>query len=82
MFKEEFLKQILVTSCTKYARTKILGEIFPSIKNGLFLSNGKEHAWQRKMLNPAFSYASVLEYLTPFNENVDNLIMVCRPIFY
>lgn len=75
------MKQILVTNCTKYDRTPVLGEIFPSIKNGLFLSAGKEHAWQRKMLNPAFSYASVLEFLTTFDKNVDNLIMVCTILY-
>ena len=40
------------------------------------MSNGKEHAWQRKMLNPAFSYAN-LKGMVPFMKTAaDDLVQV------
>jgi len=40
----------------------------------LFLANGKEHAWQRKLLNPVFSHSSILEFVKTFDSNIENLI--------
>jgi len=42
----------------------------------LFLANGKEHAWQRKLLNPVFSHSSILEFVKTFDSNIENLIKV------
>ena len=70
------MKKVLVSNCLKYQRGKLIGEIFPKMKNGLFLSRGKEHAWQRKVLNPFFSSTSVLEYVQTFDTNTENLIKV------
>ena len=40
------------------------------------MTNGKEHAWQRKMLNPAFSFSSLMSFVEVFDANTDNLIKV------
>ena len=76
IFKEEYVKKVQVSNCLKYERSDILGELFPMIKNGLFMANGKEHAWQRKLLNPVFSQSSVLEFVKTFDSAIENLIKV------
>ena len=76
IFKEEFLKKILVTNSKKYLRASVIPNTFPTIANGLFASNGKEHAWQRKLINPIFSYSSVLGFVKAFDTNTANLIKV------
>ena len=70
------MKKILVSHCMKYQRGPLLGDIFPKMKTGLFLANGKEHAWQRKLLSPLFSHSSVLEFVKTFDQNTENLIKV------
>ena len=77
IFKEDFIKQVLVRNCTKYGRSKLIAGVFPQAKKGILLVNGKEHAWQRKMLNPSFSFSSLLPFLDVFDANADSLIQVC-----
>ncbi|XP_065071289.1 uncharacterized protein LOC135695975 [Rhopilema esculentum] len=74
VFREEFLKKILVKNCTKYGRPTNLSKVFPKIAKGVFIVNGKEHAWQRKMLNPAFSFSSLMAFVEVFDANTNNLI--------
>ncbi len=80
IFSEKFIKQVLITNCYKYGNAGVAVSFFPSIKGGLFDANGKEHAWQRKMLNPAFSYSSVNDFLSVFDESATNLVQV-SPVF-
>ena len=77
ILREDFIKQVLVTKCTKYGRPKVLESVFPKMGKGIFLVNGKEHAWQRKMLNPSFSFSSLLSFVEIFDANTNNLIKVC-----
>lgn len=70
------MKKILVTNHVKYKKPGLLAEIFPNIRNGLFMSNGKDHALQRKLLNPVFSYSSIIGFVNVFDSNTDNLIQV------
>jgi len=74
IFKEEYVRKVLVSNCMKYERGQLLGDIFPKTETGMFLANGKEHAWQRKILTPVFTHASVLEFVKTFDENTENLI--------
>ncbi|XP_065071287.1 cytochrome P450 4A5-like [Rhopilema esculentum] len=74
IFKEDFIKQVLVRNCTKYGRSKLLAGVFPQVKKGILLVNGKEHAWQRKMLNPSFSFSSLLPFVDVFDANADSLV--------
>ena len=64
-------------NCTKYGRPTNLSKVFPKIAKGVFIVNGKEHAWQRKMLNPAFSFSSLMGFVEVFDANTNNLIKVC-----
>ncbi|XP_065071288.1 cytochrome P450 4F4-like [Rhopilema esculentum] len=74
ILREDFIKQVLVTKCTKYGRPKVLQSVFPKMEKGVFMVNGKEHAWQRKMLNPSFSFSSLLSFVEIFDANTNNLI--------
>ena len=70
------IKQILVSESTKFHRPEFLREILNFTGRTLFSTNGKEHAMQRKMLNPAFSYGNVLKFLPLFNEKAKQLVQV------
>jgi len=61
----ELVKQVLVTNCYKYLRPSLVRLLIPSLGNSLLTSNGKDHAWLRKMINPAFSYTN-LKGMVPF----------------
>lgn len=61
----ELIKQVLVTNCYKYLRPSLLRFLVPPLGNSLLTSNGKDHAWQHKIINPAFSYAN-LKGMVPF----------------
>ena len=72
----DLVKQVLVTNCYKYLRPPNIWFIIPPLGNSLFMSNGKEHAWQRKMLNPGFSYGN-LKGMVPFMKTAaDDLVQV------
>ena len=48
----------------------------PSIGNGLFSSNGKDHTLQRKMIIPAFHYSNLGQMVNDFCEVSNSLITV------
>ena len=76
VFKPEYVKQILVSNNHKYYRPGVVKDVIPSLGNGLFTSNGKEHAWQRKMIHPAFSYGVIKAFVPVFDKNTDILLEV------
>jgi len=50
--------------------------MIPPLGNSLVTANGRDHAWQRKMLTPAFSYAN-LKGMVPFMKTAaDDLVQV------
>ena len=72
----DLVQEVLVTHYYKYSKPGFLQLLIPPLGNSLLTSNGKEHAWQRKMLNPAFSYAH-LKGMVPFMKTAgDNLVQV------
>ena len=72
----DLVKQVLVTSCYKYNRPEGFRDLIPPLGNSLMTCNGKEHTWQRKMLNPAFSYGH-LKGMVPFMKTAaDELVQV------
>ena len=72
----EYAKQILVTNSSRYARPENLRKLLPALGNGLITSNGKEHALLRKHLNPAFSHASIKEFMPIFNKKAAQFVKV------
>ena len=72
----ELLKQVTVTDSQKFERSDVAKILFPSIGNGLFTSNGRDHALQRKMIGPAFYYNSLKDMVTVFEDNVQNIVKV------
>eukprot|EP00112_Aurelia_sp_Birch-Aquarium-sp1_P000792 Seg1077.10 transcript_id=Seg1077.10/GoldUCD/mRNA.D3Y31 product="Cytochrome P450 4F12" protein_id=Seg1077.10/GoldUCD/D3Y31 len=68
------IKQILVSQSTKFERPKFLRKLLNFTGRTLFSSEGKEHAMQRRMLNPAFSYGNVQKFLPLFNEKAKQLV--------
>jgi len=74
----DLVKQVLVTNCYKYLRPSLVRLLMPPLGNSLLTSNGKDHAWQRKMINPAFSYTN-LKGMVPFMKTAaDDLVQVCK----
>lgn len=65
-----------VTKSQNYARSALVKAVLPSIGNGLFSSNGKEHARQRKMINPAFNYSNLTGMVDDFKDVSSNLVKV------
>ena len=76
------IKQILVSDSTKFRRPDFLRMILNFTGRTLFSSNGKEHAMQRRMLNPAFSYGNVQKFLPLFNEKAKQLVQVKSNLSY
>ena len=72
VFKPEYVKQVLVSNF-KYYRPDVIKEAVPSIGNGLFSSNGKEHAWQRKTITPTFGCSSIKIFVGIFDKCANNL---------
>jgi len=74
----DLVKQVLVTSCYKYNRPEGFRDLIPPLGNSLMTCNGKEHTWQRKMLNPAFSYGH-LKGMVPFMKTAaDELVQLWK----
>ena len=72
----DLVKQVLVTNCYKYLRPPFIRLAIPPLGNSLVTSNGKDHAWQRKMINPAFSYTN-LKGMVPFMKTAaDDVVQV------
>lgn len=72
----DLIKHVAVTNLKNYARTEFVRTFIPSIGNGVFSSNGKEHARQRKMINPAFNYNNLTGMVDDFKEVTSNLVKV------
>ena len=72
----DLVKQVLVTNCYKYWRPAFIRLAIPSLGNSLLTSNGKNHAWQRKMLNPAFSYANLKGTVPYMKTAADDVVQV------
>ncbi|XP_020604870.1 cytochrome P450 4F5-like [Orbicella faveolata] len=70
----DLIKHVAVTNSKNYARTEFVRTFIPSIGNGVFSSNGKEHARQRKMINPAFNYNNLTGMVDDFKEVTSNLV--------
>ena len=60
----------------KFYRPDFVARNIPSISAGLFASNGKAHARQKRMIGPAFTSKYLKGFLGIFKENVDNLVKV------
>lgn len=76
MSDPDLIKHVTVTKSKNYVRSSVLKNIIPSIGNGLFSSNGKEHARQRKMINPAFNYSNLTGMVGDFEDISSNLVKV------
>ncbi len=65
---------------TNYERPNLVRKQLKDISFGegvnLVDANGKSHALQRKMLNPAFSHASVQKFIHIFQAKADELVKV------
>ena len=71
----ELIKYVAANS-HKFHRPEFVAKNIPSIGNGLFASNGKAHARQKRMIGPAFTSKCLKGFLGVFKENVDNLVKV------
>lgn len=76
MTDPDLIKHVSVTNAMNYGRSPVVRTILPSIGNGLFSSNGKDHARQRKMINPAFNYNNLTGMVDDFKEVASNLVKV------
>ena len=76
MADPDLIKHVAVTNSKNYLRNEFVQTFIPSIGNGLFSSNGKEHARQRKMINPAFNYNNLTGMVDDFKEVTSNLVKV------
>ena len=64
----------------KFDRPDFVKRNIPSIGNGLFASNGKAHARQKRMIGPAFTTKNLKGFFGIFTENVQNLVKVIKLI--
>ena len=71
-----FVKQVMVKNSFKHTKPGYLRRVITSAGNGLLTSNGKDHAWQRKMINPAFSYANLKDMVPFMKAATDDLLEV------
>jgi len=72
----DLIKHVAVTNSENYDRAPILQFLIPSIGNGLFSSVGKDHAHQRKMINPTFNYNNLTGMVDDFKDVTSNLVKV------
>ena len=72
----DLVKYVAVTNCKNYVRSEFVRTFIPSIGNGVFSSNGKDHARQRKMVVPAFNYSNLTGMVDDFKDVSSNLVMV------
>ena len=71
----ELIKYVAVNG-HKFYREDYVKRQIPSIGNGLFSSNGKAHARQKRMIGPAFATKNLKRFSEIFKENVENLVKV------
>lgn len=72
----DLVKYVAVTNSKNYVRSEFVRTFIPSIGNGVFSSNGKDHARQRKMVVPAFNYSNLTGMVDDFKDVSSNLVMV------
>ena len=70
------LIKFVASNSHKFYRPDFVARNIPSISAGLFASNGKAHARQKRMIGPAFTSKYLKGFLGIFKENVDNLVKV------
>lgn len=68
------LIKFVASNSHKFYRPDFVARNIPSISAGLFASNGKVHARQKRMIGPAFTSKYLKGFLGIFKENVDNLV--------
>ncbi|KAK3729733.1 hypothetical protein QZH41_011198, partial [Actinostola sp. cb2023] len=56
VFDKDLIKQVLVTDSYKFNRDQLIKDALPGVGNGLFGSNGKTHARQRKDDQSCFQF--------------------------
>ena len=71
----ELIKYVAVNG-HKFHRPDFVKRRIPSSGNGLFSSNGKAHARQKRMISPAFTTKNLKGFSEIFKENVENLVKV------
>jgi len=76
VYDKDLMKQVLVTESYKFNRPPFVREMIPAFANGLFDSSGKLHARQRKMINPAFSFANIKQFVPAFEASAQELVRV------
>ena len=72
----ELIKYVCVTNAKNYRRSRFVRTVLPSIGNGVFSSNGKDHALQRKLILPAFHYNNLTGMVEHFKDVASNLVQV------
>ena len=82
MSDPDLIKYVIVTNAKNYLRSPFVRSALPSVGNGLFSSNGRDHAIQRKMMNPAFHYSNLTGMVDDFQEVACNLVTVSCYKYY
>lgn len=72
----ELIKYVVVTNAKNYRRSEFVRQVLPSIGNGLFSSNGKDHAFQRKLITPAFHFSNLVGMVEHFEDVAHNLVQL------
>lgn len=70
------IKHVAVTNSKNYDRAQYVKTFIPSTGNGLLSAIGKDHAHQRKMVNPAFNYNNLTGMVDDFKDVTSNLVKV------
>ncbi len=69
-------KHVIVSNNKNYRRQDVLKQMLPDLGNGLITANGRDHAIQRKQLNPFFSSSKIKGYLPVFAQKAEELVQV------
>ncbi|XP_020907813.1 cytochrome P450 709B2-like [Exaiptasia diaphana] len=80
VYGADLIKQVLVTNSYKFDRSTFIKSLVPGSGNGLFASNGKDHARQRKMINPAFNIANLRTFVPAFVDCTFDLVKVRKEL--
>ena len=72
----DMIKHVSATNSNNYDRAQFVRTFIPSTGNGLLSSTGKDHAHQRKMINPAFNYNNLTGMVDDFKDVTSNLVKV------
>ena len=72
----ELIRFVTVKNAHKFERSEFLAKIIPSLRKGVFVSVGKAHTRQKRLISPAFSLAHLKGFLNIFQENSEKLVQV------